>query len=65
MRNDHVKEAPDFTNAALVMGAVNLTWIFAVIWALFGMGVLGLLVLGGAIWRRRRGRGLVIPWGSR
>ncbi len=38
MRDDHVNEAPDFTNSALLMGAVNLTWIFTLIWALFGMG---------------------------
>ncbi len=29
--------APNYTNAALVMGYVNLLWIFGVIWAVFGM----------------------------
>ncbi|MCM2562337.1 hypothetical protein M8756_09250 [Lutimaribacter sp. EGI FJ00015] len=53
MRNDGLNKAPDFTNAALVMGAVNLTWIFAVIWALFGMGwvVIVALLLNRAITR--------------
>lgn len=29
--------APDFTNAALVMGFVNLLWILGVLWALWGL----------------------------
>ncbi|WP_169052583.1 hypothetical protein [Pseudooceanicola onchidii] len=29
--------APDYTTPALVMGLVNLLWIFGVIWALFGL----------------------------
>jgi len=28
--------APDYTNAALVMGWVNLMWIFMALWAVFG-----------------------------
>ncbi|MDZ7709919.1 MAG: hypothetical protein U5K36_07555 [Roseovarius sp.] len=28
--------APNYTNAALVMGAVNLVWVFLVIWATLG-----------------------------
>ena len=32
-------EAPNYTNAALVMGLVNLLWIFMVIWAVFGLPV--------------------------
>jgi hypothetical protein len=33
--NDRPK-APNYTNAALMMGLVNLLWIFGVIWAVFG-----------------------------
>ncbi|SLN38708.1 hypothetical protein PEL8287_01881 [Roseovarius litorisediminis] len=29
--------APNYTNAALVMGLVNLIWIFMVIWATLGL----------------------------
>ena len=32
-------EAPNYTSAALVMGLVNLLWIFTVIWVLFGLPV--------------------------
>jgi hypothetical protein len=31
------RSAPDYTNAALVMGFVNLLWVFGVIWVLFGL----------------------------
>lgn len=37
MRRGNLPEAPDYTNAALVMGLVNLLWIFMVLWALFGL----------------------------
>ena len=34
--------APNYTTAALVMGAVNLLWMLMVIWAVFGfVAVLG------------------------
>lgn len=32
-------EAPNYTNAALVMGVVNLIWIFMVLWAVFGFHI--------------------------
>ena len=35
--DDFRRSAPDYTNAALVMGFVNLLWVFGVIWALFGL----------------------------
>lgn len=35
--SDHRREAPDYTVAALVMGFVNLLWVFGLIWALFGL----------------------------
>lgn len=43
---DHrdVKSAPDFTNAALAMGLVNLLWVFMVIWA--HVGFWAVLLLG-------------------
>lgn len=36
MQHHPRKRAPDYTDAALVMGGVNLTWIFMVLWAVFG-----------------------------
>ncbi|WP_317055695.1 hypothetical protein [Roseovarius rhodophyticola] len=39
MRDREVSEAPNYTNAALVMGAVNLIWIFIVLWAVFGFHI--------------------------
>ncbi|MBZ8117201.1 hypothetical protein KUD11_00910 [Roseovarius sp. LXJ103] len=37
-----MSSAPDFTNAALIMGLVNLVWVFTALWALFGFwAVLG------------------------
>ncbi|MEQ9260999.1 MAG: hypothetical protein RIG84_18080 [Roseovarius sp.] len=39
MKRRQLKEAPNYTNAALVMGLVNLLWILGVIWAVFGLPV--------------------------
>ncbi|WWR47741.1 hypothetical protein RZ517_06100 [Roseovarius sp. S88] len=39
MRDRNVSEAPNYTNAALVMGAVNLIWIFMVLWSVFGFHI--------------------------
>ena len=39
MQRGHMDEAPNYTNAALVMGFVNLLWVFGVIWAIFGLPV--------------------------
>lgn len=36
MRGENLKSAPNYTNATLVMGGVNLIWVFMVIWASFG-----------------------------
>ncbi|GAW33811.1 hypothetical protein RA2_00856 [Roseovarius sp. A-2] len=44
MRRGNLKAAPNYTNAALVMGAVNLLWVFMVIWAT--LGFLAVLVTG-------------------
>jgi len=57
MRRSPLNAAPDYTNAALVMGAVNLVWIFVVIWATFGFAAV--LITGYAldrliVWRTRR-----------
>jgi hypothetical protein len=38
-------EAPNYTNAALVMGVVNLVWIFIALWAAFGFHVVLLTAL--------------------
>lgn len=37
--------APNYTNATLVMGAVNLIWIFIALWAAFGFHVVLLAAL--------------------
>ncbi|MDD9724833.1 hypothetical protein PVV74_05145 [Roseovarius sp. SK2] len=34
-----MQEAPNYTNAALVMGLVNLLWIFMALWIMFGLPV--------------------------
>lgn len=39
MKRGVLPEAPNYTNAALVMALVNLLWILAVIWAVCGMPV--------------------------
>ena len=39
MRRGNLPEAPNYTNAALVMGLVNLLWIFMVLWAVFGLPI--------------------------
>lgn len=39
MKRGQLPEAPNYTNAALVMGFVNLLWILAVLWAIFGLPV--------------------------
>ncbi|WP_111732045.1 hypothetical protein [Roseovarius amoyensis] len=39
MKRGVLPKAPNYTNAALVMALVNLLWIFAVLWAVFGMPV--------------------------
>lgn len=47
MRQRPINPAPDYTNAALVMGLVNMLWIFMVIWAWIGLPAI--LVLGYAL----------------
>ncbi|WP_272003567.1 hypothetical protein [Roseovarius sp. ZX-A-9] len=37
MRRGNMPSAPDYTNAALAMGLVNLIWIFFVLWVSFGL----------------------------
>ena len=39
MRHRQMPEAPNYTSAALVMGLVNLIWIFGVLWVMFGLPV--------------------------
>jgi len=39
MKKGCLPEAPNYTNAALVMGLVNLLWILMVLWAVFGLPV--------------------------
>lgn len=36
MRRGMMDKAPDYTNAALIMGLVNLLWIFIALWAAVG-----------------------------
>ena len=37
MRRGTLSEAPNYTNAALFMGFVNLIWVFMALWAVFGL----------------------------
>lgn len=39
MKKGTLPEAPNYTNAALVMGLVNLLWVLMVLWAAFGLPV--------------------------
>ena len=39
-----MREAPNYTTPALIMGGVNLFWILMVIWVAYGM--LAVLALG-------------------
>ena len=43
MRNPDRPPAPNYTNACIVMFGVNITWIFMVIWAIWGLLVVMLL----------------------
>ncbi|HKL45291.1 MAG TPA: hypothetical protein VJ906_03505 [Roseovarius sp.] len=36
MKRGMLPKAPNYTNAALIMGLVNLLWIFIVLWATLG-----------------------------
>ncbi|MFK7752761.1 MAG: hypothetical protein AB8B51_09435 [Sedimentitalea sp.] len=45
MRNQNISAAPDYTRAALVMGGVNLAWIFLALWAIYGLAAVMLLAL--------------------
>jgi len=44
MNRRNMPSAPNYTNAALVMGLVNLVWVFMVIWA--KLGLLAVLATG-------------------
>lgn len=44
-----MREAPNYTTPALIMGGVNLFWILMVIWVAYGM--LAVLTLGFALER--------------
>ncbi|EAQ04225.1 hypothetical protein OB2597_08784 [Pseudooceanicola batsensis HTCC2597] len=37
MQTDRPTSAPNYTNATLWMGFINLLWIFGLIWSLFGL----------------------------
>ena len=39
MKRGQLPEAPNYTNAALVMGLVNLLWVFMALWIIFGLHV--------------------------
>lgn len=57
MRRGQLDAAPNFTNATLIMGLVNLLWIFMALWAVFGLPTIMLLgyALDQAIsWMARR-----------
>lgn len=37
MRHHNMPSAPDFTKACIVMFGVNLSWVFLLLWALWGL----------------------------
>ena len=45
MPDREIREAPDYSNAALTMLGVNLLWCFGLVWALFGFWTTILLAL--------------------
>ncbi len=47
MNRRNMPSAPNYTNAALVMGLVNLLWVFMVIWA--HLGLLAVIATGYAL----------------
>ncbi|QYX57397.1 hypothetical protein K1T73_03060 [Roseovarius sp. SCSIO 43702] len=58
MRHGPLDKAPNYTGAALVMGLVNLLWVFFVVWAVFGFWATVALGIGldrAIAWLGRRG----------
>ncbi|KMK66130.1 hypothetical protein [Puniceibacterium sp. IMCC21224] len=47
MQRQPPQRVEDFTSPALVMGLVNLLWVFFVLWALYGLGAV--LLAGAAL----------------
>lgn len=47
MQDDFPNAAPNYTNAALTFGWINLMWIFLLVWGLWGL--LPVMVLGAGI----------------
>lgn len=37
MRDPYPQAAPNYTSACIVLFGVNITWIFTVIWAIWGL----------------------------
>lgn len=59
MRDNTVKEAPNYFNTCMVLLGVNIMWVFVLLWALFGFFpvlVVAILMNHGitrlAVWRR-------------
>lgn len=46
MRDRQTGTAPNYTNAALVMGVVNLFWSFVLVWANFGLPAVLVIAVG-------------------
>lgn len=46
MRNHERRSAPNYTNAALVMGLINLFWSFLLIYASFGLPAVLVIAVG-------------------
>ncbi|MEP1537254.1 MAG: hypothetical protein ABJQ34_14870 [Paracoccaceae bacterium] len=47
MRDEYPREAPNLTNACIVMFGVNLTWVLIAIWAIWGL--IAAMILGASI----------------
>lgn len=56
MRRGNLPEAPNYTVPALIMGLVNLLWIFMALWAAFGLP---------AVFAAGYGLNLLITWIAR
>lgn len=37
MKSDHRAAAPNYTNACIVMFAINLSWVLIALWAAWGL----------------------------
>jgi hypothetical protein len=51
-----IKSAPNYTATCLVMGLINLLWIFFVIWAIWGLIAVSMVAVAINAWINRLAR---------